>query len=334
MVIEVKRISVIIPKKPHFGAMIIQIPVFLHLRQIYPQAKIKIWSPIDDCTFFLKEGLADESYVYKKKKGLPFIRAVRQFNADLFINLGPYSEQEHIVALMSRARVKLGFEPRSVLLKKGYTATWKYFKQYRALNYMCLFQAYFVDITDPFSIIRSLKGRSGYKLQLAKKPICFMPGGVEGEFKRWGIDNFIALYNALESENSADFVYFVIGSDENDYVPVIESRLPSSKYAILMNGSLADIVAIVDAVSCTIANDCGPSHIAQLMRVNYVALFGWKYENPIKTMHEWFYPTKNSIALLPDERERDIKTIPVEKVKGAVQLIQNLNTASGHGEKM
>ncbi len=66
-----------------------------------------------------------------------------------------------------------------------------------------------------------------------------MPGGVEGEYKRWGIDNYIDLYNALETlQNSKDFVYFVIGSDE---------------------------------------------------------------------------------------RERDIKPIPVEKVNGAVQLIQNLN---------
>lgn len=324
MAIEVKRISVIIPKKPHFGAMIIQIPIFLHLRHLYPDAQIKVWSPIEDCSFFLKHGLADDFYVYNKKKGFSFIGAVRQFNADLFINLGPYSEREHLVTILSKARIKLGFEPRFKLLKKGYTVTWKYFIQYRALNYISLFQAYFTDIVDPFSIVRSLKECSNYKLEPAKKPVCFMPGGVEGEFKRWGIDNFIALYNALESENSADFVYFILGPDEKEYVPIIESKLLSGRFAILMNCSLTDIVAVVDAVTCTIANDCGPSHIAQLMRVNYVGLFGWKYENPIKTMHEWFYPTTNSIALLPDERERDIKSIPVEKVKGAVQLIQNL----------
>jgi ADP-heptose:LPS heptosyltransferase len=193
---------------------------------------------------------------------------------------------------------------------------------------MNLLQSYFTEISDPFAIVRSMKEHSRYELTPAKNPVCFMPGGIEGEFKRWGIDNFIALYNALETDGSADFVYFVLGSDEKEYVSVIESVLSPDNHAILMNGSLADIVAVVDAVTCTVANDCGPSHIAQLLRVNYVALFGWKYENPIKTMQEWFYSTRNSIALLPDERERDIKTIPVTKVKGAVQLIRHLSETS------
>ena len=329
---EVNRIGIIIPKRPHFGAMIIQIPLFLHLREMYPRARIKVWSPIEDCSFFLDQGLADEIYVYKNRKGLTFIRAVRGFHADLLINLGLHSEREHVATLLSGAAIKLGFEPRSALLKRSYTATCRYFKQYRALNYMNLFRSYFTKITDSFAIVRSLKARSGYELRPAKKPVCFMPGGVEGEFKRWGIGNFIALYRALEAEGSADFVYFILGSDEKEYVPEIESGMPPERRAILMNGSLADIVAIVDAVTCTVANDCGPSHVAQLLRVNYVALFGWKYESPVETMLEWFHCADNSIALLPDERKRDIKTIPVAKVKGTVQLLQRLaNRPGGDG---
>jgi ADP-heptose:LPS heptosyltransferase len=324
MSIEVNRIGIIIPKRPHFGAMIIQAPLFLHLRDLYPHARIKVWSPVEDCAFFLKQGLADETYVYKNRTVLSFILAVRRFCPDLFINLGHHSEREHLATLLSGAAIRLGFEPKSALLKNRYTATCRYVIQYRAHNYMNLFQSYFAGIDDSFAIMRSLKACSSFALKPAKKPVCFMPGGFEGEYKRWGIGNFIALYKTLEADGSADFVYFVLGSDEKEYVPEIESALPPDKYAILMNGSLADIVALVEAVTCTVANDCGPSHVAQLLRVNYVALFGWKYESPVKTMQEWFLCNAGSIALLADERERDIKTIPLAKVKGAVQLLQHL----------
>jgi len=61
---NVRQIVVFAPNKLFFGANILQIPFFQHLRSGYPYARITIWSPEKASEMMLNLNLADELLIY------------------------------------------------------------------------------------------------------------------------------------------------------------------------------------------------------------------------------------------------------------------------------
>ena len=320
--LEIKKIAVFMPKKPFFGAMLVQFPFFLLLRERYPTAKIKIWSPVASNHLFLKNNLVDEMELYHKSKSyIGTLRSLRSFSPDLLINLRHQSEITHLLASLSGAKFRIG-----IVASKWQKSSYQYsiFNDtscYRGLLYLRVLEQYLErqNLYKPeekkFERFKQLDNSLTSKVLLneAENQICLLIGGGEGEHKRWGVHNFLDVAKlTLKEKPSTNFV-FLIGSVEEEDVPIIEKELLPHQYQIFKNASIPEIVSIIKQCQVTVANDCGPSHAAQMLEGNYISVWGWEKQHPYQRIGEWFLSRENSSTIVA-HYQKSIKTISPERV--------------------
>jgi ADP-heptose:LPS heptosyltransferase len=113
-----------------------------------------------------------------------------------------------------------------------------------------------------------LAHRAAPAIDPSTENICFMPGGAS-PFELWGIDNFLALAARIRADRPGARFVFVLGRDER------------------FLGALAQAVR---ASRVTIANDCGPAHVAQLLGGPYVGLFANHPGQAERIAAQWFLP--------------------------------------------
>lgn len=192
-------------------------------------------------------------------------------------------------------------------------------EEYRALAYLkvfikdevCLYNA----LSAPFF---ELANSSEFTVENAELNILMMPGGGAGEIKKWGLKNFLATGKAIaESLGKACHIHVLLGPDESEEISLMEELITGSNHLFLhTNIPIKDIAKLVDCCDITIANDCGPSHIAQCMQKPYIGIY--RELNP-----EWFLTHTNSIKVLP-EYGLGIKTIDINRVTElAINLLKN-----------
>lgn len=313
---EYKRICVLGPNKPFFGARLIQMPIFQHLRANYPSAHILLYSPVQEADLFQTYGLVDEVRVYKKgsfKSILSLTQSVRSYKPELIINCREYSESLHLVVALAGKSFKIGFTPSTSFLAFFYNKTIPYnIQQYRAVSYLKLIEQ--LNLKNKFEFEKIIEFQSKSSLALPDRSfVCLIPGGGEGEHKRWGIQNFLALCHLLIKENPEVICYFILGFLEEEYIKEIESSLPEQNRIILFKGKLEDMIKVIGASSVVIANDCGPSHLAQMIGVNYLSVWGWEKQDPYARIAEWFHKRPNATHVVA-ETNMSIKTIQATKV--------------------
>jgi ADP-heptose:LPS heptosyltransferase len=310
------KIAVFSHNKPFFGATIVQFPLYQHLRKNYPDAYIKVYAPVAEANIFLEYGLADEVELYKKSAfrnywTLP--KSVNAFKPNIIINCREFSEQINVVVGLSKAKLKIGFKPNS-FTSSFYNRTIPYNQAlYRGSNFLYL--AYLLDLKHKFGFeaVRSLSKPSSLELDQAKINICLIPGGGEGEHKRWGIENFLGLCKKyLGVQPKACFV-FILGFKEEEYIDPIRKHLPEGTYQILFKIKIPDMVKAIVQSQAVVANDCGPSHLAQMCLVNYISVWGWENQKPYERIAEWFVPHDNAFYVVA-EKDQSIKTVQAEKV--------------------
>lgn len=324
----INKIAIILPNKPFFGAMLIQIPMFQHLRENFPGCYIKAWSPTDVAGLFLEEGFVDELIVYSRKSPrFKLLSEVNNFKADLLINMRPKSEILNLFSGISNAKLKVGFSSLA-FLDRLFTYTVPFSTEiYRALNYMNLLSGIPLEKEFLFKKINGLEEKATISID-EKKVVCLIPGGGEGEHKRWGIENFCALATSLLEKDPAIVFYFIMGNKEQEYVPQIEKSLPKENYQLLFNTGMYNTVKVVEHAQLTVANDCGPSHLAQMCEKPYIGVWGWTEGNsPHFRLKEWWYSHDASWCIVPNQHEKDIKAIPPQKVALLAQAILDKNTA-------
>jgi len=143
-----------------------------------------------------------------------------------------------------------------------------------------------------------------------------MAGGGEGEYKRWGIQNFLGFCKLIQKKYSDTHLIFILGDAEKQLIPEIQQNLLPETYSLLVSVSIYELIQTVKQADLVIANDCGPSHIAQMCGTNYISIWGWlKERNPLEIMGLWYLPTSSSMAILPPFPKKNIKDIPPEQVQ-------------------
>ncbi len=305
----IKKIAVFIPNKPFFGALMVQLPFFHLLRQKYPEAKIRIYSCIHSTQVFLDYHLADEIEYYDRKKAkLSLFRSLWKFRADLVFNLRPISGITNLIIGLSNAKIKIGFandNMTSLLYTKRVTYSRE---QYVADSYLQLLDLVFPLPNNKFSFFDELVTDIS-----PQRYVCFLPGGGEGEHKKWGIDNFLSLADRMYVRDHDLQFAFILGSSEENYLESISKHKLCSRFKILMNETVAGLVTVLKQSELVVSNDCGPSHIAQMLGVNYVGVWGWVNQCPLVRIGEWTVKKENSLQLMPDQG-LDIKLLNPEVV--------------------
>jgi ADP-heptose:LPS heptosyltransferase len=304
-----EKIVVLSPNKPFFGHILLLIPFFYYLKKKNPEAEIVVFSPVLNISLLCELGLCHRVVVYERHRKWRLYHSLRSEKPDQIYNLRPYSFGIQMIVSMFPFARKVGF-------KSGFGSAWCYqsWTQYDTTIYKSLL---YVDLlkseeasANPFEFFRSLPIQE--HLGLSKRYICMLPGGGEGEHKKWGIENFIEMAHLLSQRVDVQFV-FIMGPAERVEKEAIESSSVASLCQVLQNPSVAEISQITQGSLVTISNDCGPSHIAQMNGSRYVGIWGWEKQHPIKRMSEWSYPTDRAIHVVA-EYNCSIKTVSPARI--------------------
>jgi len=304
-----EKIVVLSPNKPFFGHILLLIPFFYYLKKKNPESEIVVLSPVLNIGLLCELGLCDRLVMYERRQKFSLFRYLRAEKPDQIFNLRPYSFGSQLI-------VSLFFGARKVGFKSGFGFAWCYQSNvdydtsvYKSLLYVDLLKSDEAR-SNPFEFFRSLPILN--HLALPKRYICMLPGGGEGEHKKWGIENFLELAQLLSQKVDVQFV-FIMGPAERVEKEVIESSSVAALSRVLLSPTVAEISHITKGSLVTISNDCGPSHIAQMNGSRYVGIWGWEKQHPIKRMSEWSYPTDRAIHVVA-EYNCSIKTVSPARV--------------------
>ena len=96
--------------------------------------------------------------------------------------------------------------------------------------------------------------------------------GAGSQRKRWALDNFIELAGAMRHMNGAKVV-FLLGPAESDLQHFVKKRMEGA-FQIHQIEDLSEVMAFLKAARCFIGNDSGLAHLAAIMGVPTVTIFG------------------------------------------------------------
>ncbi len=311
-----RRIAVFIQNRARFGTLVCHVPLIASLRRHYPAARLSVVAPFPEASLLVGEQLADD--LCRWPEGVwGQLRLVRALEADLLLTLRPASTFITVLVGLSGARVRLGFDtPLGRPLLSGVRR--RDLTIYRPLNYLRLVESLGVPpvLAEPFV---ALAGRVPQAVDPHCENVCLMPGGAS-PFKLWGIDNFLALATRIRAARPAVRFTFVLGPDERPLIDAIDASPLASVTTILNSPSLGAIAQAVLASRVTIANDCGPSHIAQLLGGCYVGLFANHRGQAERIAGQWFF-TRPGARWVSGPAGAPITELSPETVYGSVQAV-------------
>jgi len=328
------------------GTQIVSYPLLYQIKQFWPACHLRVVAQDAVSQHYLTLPWVD---AFTQADKLPEVYRVMDGSADLVIALHFASEKYGIAALLKRPKFRLGFKNKRVTDFVWTHSHRKDFSEYMGLANLRVLAA-FKDF-DPAQAARqcvqalaALEGRASTDGSSAFKhandaprshsrlsdssaqsvsagdanapQIVLMPGGGAGDYKRWPIEHYVALADLLKSTlvPQASFC-FVMGPDEAEQYRWLQS-LKRSDFVYLMTRPLAEIAQAVMGAKLVVANDCGPSHLAQFAGVPYVGVFH-------ESNREWFWARETSADVLPQDGTCEIKNVTPEQVRNACQQVLN-----------
>jgi heptosyltransferase-3 len=107
---------------------------------------------------------------------------------------------------------------------------------------------------------------------LRQRDLVLIHPGAGSPRKRWALDNFMKVAWALRDGHGANVV-FLLGPAECDLLPLVKKRAEARRpiYAVQ---DLSEVMALMKNTSCFIGNDSGLAHLAAMMGLPTVAIFG------------------------------------------------------------
>ena len=288
------KIAIFMQNRPHFGATLLHIPLVYSLKQCFPNAEITLFSKNASAKMLLSVTATDHINVTKDK--LEEIRAYKKFDADISISLRKNSLPVTLAMILFNRKQSYGYA--NFLARLFFTKTVEFNQSlFRADSYLSL-------------LPESCEKKFLSSLPAREKRICLMPGGAF-EWKHWDIRNYLQLADKLQSRLPEYTICFVMGAMEQSYVSTIEAW--DRRYAIHMEMPLNALFELVQGSELIIANDCGPSHIAQISDVCNIILYSSETNNGHAVAKEWFREKEGS-SFIVGEENRSINTIEVDNV--------------------
>jgi len=306
------KIGVFVQNRNFFGAKLIHTPLFDSIQKKYPNAEITALAPYKDHQFFVDMKLSHRS-IYYKKGYLSTCKLLNQENYKIIFNLRPEPIWLNLALATQRKAQRFGF--KHLFSKFSNTTTILYDKEiYRARAFQNL-----ISKTDPMDSYFLKFPKKNVKTE---KAVFILSGGGAGEFKRWGIENFLEVCKSLYTEDTK--FYFVIGPQEQCYLPLIETYKQSYPVEIIQNASIETLSSYFQSGSLFISNDCGPAHIAQMLKRPMIMILSDEFRTAKSIQAEWFlsHPKSHCIIGKPNE---DIKNITVDSVLNAARDLIELS---------
>lgn len=325
---EIRQIGVFLHNRRTFGTLVCHIPLLSSLRRHYGTARLTIISPFAGAQWLVDEGLADELRVWPSHPGRQY-RLIRALDADMLLTLRAVSIYIDLLVGLSRARVRSGY--RTAISRLLFSSTSpRDLAIYRPLNYLRVLDCLGVQpsLTDH---LEEAARHTTVTLDPRHEFYCLMPGG-NGTHKRWGIDNFLALAARIRADRPAARFVFVLGPSEGDLHRAIRTSATAAASVLLDTPSLATIAHAVLSSRATIANDCGPSHVAQLLGRPYVGLYANNHGQAERLVREWFF-ARPGACWLSAPSGADINDIAPDTVyRRMLSVLPPLDGVAGHAQ--
>jgi ADP-heptose:LPS heptosyltransferase len=269
------------------------VPLLDALRQADPAAPLVVYSPFDRGRVYASIGLADDVVVYGAAGGKLW-SDLRERRFERIVSLRPQSFGLNALISTAGAHRTLGYA--TALSRLVFTRTIpRDTRIYRARNYVNLLEGE-VPVPPFADAVRRLAARSTRPSDPGGAPYVLMPCGSE-ERKLWGEANFVALAGLIVEEDPDARFVLVLGRGEARYVELFARAGLGDRTSALIDGSLPDIARTVLGARAVVANDCGPSHVAQLSGAPLVLVFGnWDGAAPVR-IDEWFWSRPGACCL-------------------------------------
>jgi len=339
------------------GTQIVSYPLLYQIKQFWPACHLRVVAQDAVGQHYLTLPWVD---AFTQADKLPEVYRTMEGGTDLVIALHFASEKYGIAALLKRPKFRLGFKNKRVTDFIWTHSHRKDFSEYMGLANLRLLAAFksfdpaqvarqcvqaLADLEDRASTvgpseiapandashIRSLLSQSSTQPSGASDAnapsIVLMPGGGAGDYKRWPIEHYVALADFLKSKlvPQASFC-FVMGPDEAEQYRWLQS-LGRSDFVYLMTRPLSEIAKAVMDAKLVVANDCGPSHLAQFAGVPYVGVFH-------ESNREWFWTRETSADVLPLDGTSEIKNVTPEQVLDACRQVLSLSVSNDYKNRL
>ncbi|MGF1903809.1 glycosyltransferase family 9 protein [Aliivibrio salmonicida] len=308
------KIAVFVPSRPHFGNILTQLPFFCALKAEYPNAKIEVWSKFEQSKVLHAVDTVTSIINYKKFSFFRLVNELKSHKYDAVYNLYSGSDKVHIAIGLSKIKETFGHS-NNILHKYCYQKHLKVQKgfQYIANSHLTLLNTVRDKHYTP-NIIKSLVDTNTSKESMG---LTLLPGGGAGDYKRWALKHYLATAEEIATHYpKLSVINWVLGPDEKHYEESIPSNIANIPTKIHHSPTVSSLIELALSSKLSIANDCGPTHIFQMLTVPLITLWGWKSReaSPYNTMSEWFYSYENSWAITPNEEDKCINSISVDKV--------------------
>jgi len=284
-----EKIIIFLQNRDFFGAQVVHIPLIQELKRKYPNSRITIFSK-HKISLILKQCNLVNEVILETSKINTLVTYLR-INPTITINLRKRSSFINIFISLLNFNKKIGFS--TPFTKLFFTSVKKHNpKIYRAKNYLNLIES---PLVPPI-------------LKISKR-ISIIPGA-GGDFKIWNLKKYLTLAKALKEKYPQYEIGFVIGEKERGFKEAIQENKLFKLYFNLEINQLFDIIQTSQLI---IANDCGPSHIAQISNTHYIILYSDEQNSAIETQNEW-YNYKEGSSVLTSAPQKHINTLSVQDV--------------------
>ena len=302
-----KEVVVFIRSMQFLGTQIVSYPLLYQIKQFWPDCHLRVVAQDQVGKHYLSLPWVDE-FVQADRFG-EVCRAMHHTD-DLLIVLHFASDKYGAAALLKRPKYRLGFKYKRITDFVWTHSHRKDFSEYMGLGNMQLLSVF--KKFDPATAAQACVAVMAQ--QTACTGVCadvvFMPGGGAGDFKRWPVQHYVQLADALKPGLRDQAVFcFVLGPDEaKEYEWLVQ--LNRSDFSFVMTRPLPEIAQVVLKARLIVANDCGPSHLAQFSGKPYVGVFHERNK-------EWFWTRNNTADVLPADGSNDIRQVLVKDVLAA-----------------
>ncbi|MEZ8018197.1 glycosyltransferase family 9 protein [Vibrio splendidus] len=323
-----KKIAIFTPGRRRFGSVVLQLPLISALRDYYGECQITVWTVNEPATWLCVNNGADDVIEYKDMSIPSLLKQINSRNYDVLVNLRRNSSKlHHLIMPFVNAKEKFSHSTQNLNARAyDYHALIPKKDRYIANAHLQALNGA-KNTNYQTSIIDTIA--EGHDIDNFKNALVLLPGGGAGSFKRWPIQRFIdSAESILQSNQQLDVVYIVLGPQEQEYNDVLPSSFNGVPVVVFNSPSIEQLVAMARKTKLTIANDCGPAHIFQMMQNPLVMMFGWGSNNlkkmPQEVIKEWFLFTDRSLPLLPSDPSGSIESISTDKVIACGNAMLNL----------
>jgi len=290
-----------------FGDQLVTYPLLYQLKKSRPSDRICVVAHDPVQSYYTHLPWVDR---FVEAKGLKEKYRSMPPDTELVLALHHSSEQYSLLAAARRAPMRLGFRNNRAF-DFLWTRSWK-----KDINeYIGLANLNLLRILHDFNPREAARDciewiASGKTAPVQTSDVVFMVGGGAGAFKRWGVQNYTALADRLKTLLGPDTTFtFVLGPAETEETAMLR-RYARPDFRLLVSCPLAEIAYASLNARLIVANDCGPSHIAQNACGPYVGLFN--EHNP-----EWFWQREDSSLVCPTDGSTNIQAITVDEAYAA-----------------